>query len=182
MAKKITKKKHSFSVLKQCLLVSISLGCGYLISVMYDYKQLNDWFTLSSKSFVANNEIKNPQPKLEFYTLLAESTAPESTQSKIDKIDKIDKIEKAEKPQVVMPRDGYLLQLASFQRREDAERLKAALMMNGFDVQIHTAVQHNVTWHRVVLGPFATRIDAQQMQSSVSQRQRITGIIRKLDV
>ena len=75
---------------------------------------------------------------------------------------------------------GYVLQLASFHRREDAERLKALLIMHGIDVQIHAILQQNVSWYRVVAGPFTSREEALQMQALVGRKQRIVGIVRKM--
>ncbi len=178
MANSTSKKKQSWAVLKQITLIMGCVGCGYVLAVLYDFQQISEWFMLSQKSFIASKEVTLPQPKLEFYTLL-----PQSTPS-------VPAAAASTKPAIVavtpsvnhQHQDEFVLQLASFQRRQDAERLKAALIMNGFDVQIHPVSQQNMTWYRIMLGPFSSRTDAQQMQNLIARRQRLVGIIRKLDV
>lgn len=52
-------------------------------------------------------------------------------------------------------KDNYILQAGSFRYMEDADQLKAALVLNGFDVEIQTVETGNEgTWYRVRLGPY----------------------------
>jgi cell division protein FtsN len=76
----------------------------------------------------------------------------------------------------------YVLQLASFTRRQDAERMKSSLAMKGFSASIVAVTQQHTHWYRVVLGPFVSRGDAQHAQSLIAHRERITGMIRKMDL
>lgn len=78
-------------------------------------------------------------------------------------------------------RDAYTVQVGSFKRRQEAERMKATLAMKGFDVQIASISQQNVNWYRVIIGPFASRMQAQQAQVAFARREHITGMIRKMD-
>ncbi len=180
MANQTRKKKRSFSIVKQLLLITLSAGFGYFFSVVVDYKQLTHWFSKTKQSFVVNNEVNLPPPKLEFYTLLTKPAPAMATHSAAASPLKSAIVA------VALPtasaHDGYVVQVASFQRPQDAERLKAALIMSGFEVQVQTVAQQRVNWYRVVLGPFASRADAQQMLALVARKQRIVGIIRKMDV
>jgi cell division protein FtsN len=170
---------HTGKKFRQLVLVVLSVGCGYGLAVLYDAQQVKDWFNLSPNGLLVTHEVNKPAPKLEFYTLLSQPKAERVLEKPI--AEKVAE-KAAEKVVVVNHGSGYIVQLASFQRQEDADRLKASLAMSGFEVKIHSVLQQNVIWYRVVLGPFVNRMDAQQMQTLVSRKQRIAGIVRKLDV
>lgn len=76
---------------------------------------------------------------------------------------------------------AYLIQVASFKNRQDAERMKATLTLKGFDVSIATASQQNVNWFRVIVGPFGSRIQAEKTQVNLAHNERIHGMIRKME-
>lgn len=48
----------------------------------------------------------------------------------------------------------YILQAGSFRNGEDAESLRAEIVLLGLDVDIQTVKVDEVTWHRVRVGPF----------------------------
>lgn len=79
-------------------------------------------------------------------------------------------------------RQAYLVQLAAFNRREDAERLKALLALRGFNASISTVAQQRVNWFRVAIGPFHSLPEAEKAQANVARSERIKGIIRKFEV
>ncbi len=79
-------------------------------------------------------------------------------------------------------KDGYLLQLASFRTRPDAEHMKASLTLKGFNVIITQVMQQQLTWFRVQVGPYATKDMAVKAQQEVARSERINGMIRKMDV
>ena len=82
---------------------------------------------------------------------------------------------------VLANKETYLVQLASFRAREEAERMRAALILKGFDVNVSVAIQQNIQWYRVVMGPYVSREDAQRAQGAFARRERIMGMIRKMD-
>ncbi|MCH9757346.1 MAG: SPOR domain-containing protein [Gammaproteobacteria bacterium] len=151
-----------------------------------------------------------PKPKFEFYTLLTQEKAPLKSKSpavneptatlepvKIpEPIKAVEPTRAAESVKAVdsvkndvpaapiqaLSKYTYLLQLASFQRREDAEQMKASLIMRGLDASIKTATQQGGVWHRVVMGPFESRQTAEKIQANIAQSERISGIIRRVDV
>lgn len=78
-------------------------------------------------------------------------------------------------------RDAYMVQVASFKNMQEATRMKASLLMKGFDVSITSSTQQHMTWYRVIIGPFASRAQAQQAQIAFAKREHIMGMIRKMD-
>ena len=52
--------------------------------------------------------------------------------------------------------EKYTLQAGSFQNAVDADSLKAQLAFLGLEAKVHSANVNGATWHRVVLGPFAS--------------------------
>ena len=59
----------------------------------------------------------------------------------------------------------YLVQAGSFRQPDEANRLRAQLMLMGItaDINIDTLDNEGEVWHRVVLGPFAAKEDAEQV-------------------
>lgn len=170
----------------------------------------NDSAALIIKPGVQQAEL--PKPKFEFYTLLANEqvagaapdapalpTAPSPAKVALpvplhEPLAPVATVAAApaSQPTVVEPekipsiiannRDIYLVQVGSFKRRQEAERMKASLVMKGFDVKITTSRQQYVSWYRVIIGPFPSRMQAQQAQVAFAKREHITGMIRKMDV
>ena len=66
----------------------------------------------------------------------------------------------------------YLVQAGSFQTQDDANRLRARLMLTGMnaDIRIDTRDNEDEVWHRVVVGPFNSKQDAEQTMASLRQR------------
>lgn len=77
-------------------------------------------------------------------------------------------------------KDAYLVQIASFKSRQEAERVKATLSLKGFVVSIASVNQQQTIWYRVVIGPFASRDQAQKAQISVARTEHLVGMIRKM--
>lgn len=115
-----------------------------------------------------------PAPKFEFYTLLGEE--------KKTQVSRVEPILKTPAVPVLKPNtpDTWLLQLASFKNKADAEHMRAAMIMKGFDAAIDPVTQQNMTWYRVVIGPFATRLQAEKAQISIADTERIKGMIRSM--
>lgn len=155
------------------------------------------------------NEI--PKPKFEFYTLLAKDrSAPAQVTHQVNpatmaqtKVVVSPSSPAASVPNTPTPlaanqptqtpavvteskpvtssKESYLLQLASFKSKQEAERLKAALTLKGFDVHVAMSSQQQGNWFRVILGPFHSRGDAEKARMAIARSERITGMIRKMD-
>ena len=75
----------------------------------------------------------------------------------------------------------FLVQIAAFKSRQEAERMKATLVLKGFAVSITSVNQRNMNWYRVNLGPYASREMAAKAQGAIARSERIVGMIRKMD-
>ena len=60
------------------------------------------------------------------------------------------------------PEYEYMLQAASFPHREDAEALRANLLMLNLPVQTNRVEIASGIWYRVTVGPFESQVKAQR--------------------
>lgn len=74
-------------------------------------------------------------------------------------------------------KDSYSIQIASFNKKQDAEHMKAGLLLKGFEVSIVAAPQGG--WFRVILGPYPSRQEAEKIQLIIAKSERIKGMLRK---
>jgi cell division protein FtsN len=70
---------------------------------------------------------------------------------------------------VVKPAHHYELQLASFHRYEDADELKAKLVLQGYPTSISSATVNGSTWYRLWAGPYATAGQAKTIQAQLEK-------------
>lgn len=90
-------------------------------------------------------------PRFDFYDLLKETqvTVPEPTQEDIARQKKTSKA--ATEP------TEFILQVASFKTAQDAERLRAELILLNLKATTEEAkIRNGETWHRVLVGPFTS--------------------------
>nr|VFJ59949.1 MAG: Sporulation related domain-containing protein [Candidatus Kentron sp. DK] len=98
------------------------------------------------------NTAGSDKTEFEFYTILPER---EIRVSEYELRAQERTSEKAKTPVSGSMVGNYVLQVGSFRHIEDADQLKAALVLNGFDVEIQTvSTGNNDTWYRVRLGPY----------------------------
>lgn len=122
------------------------------------------------------------RPKYDFYTLLPESEvilpqaleetptpAPEQKPVTPEEAAKIDtaRAEAALNGQVPPPpppvlanapvTTQFFLQAGSFRKRDDADAVRAQIILLGQNVRVETGKVRDETWHRVLVGPFASR-------------------------
>ncbi|MGR9107658.1 MAG: SPOR domain-containing protein [Gammaproteobacteria bacterium] len=94
-------------------------------------------------------ESPKPEPektRFEFYTILPEQEL-EIPETEI-------KIRKSEEKKGRAQPGSYTLQVGSFRKFQDADRLKAELAMQGIHSTIETAKIGGTAWNRVKIGPF----------------------------
>ncbi|WAJ38118.1 SPOR domain-containing protein [Pseudomonas sp. GOM7] len=135
------------------------------------------------------------RPKYDFYTLLPESEVilpqaleetppptptPEQKPVTPEEAAKIDtaRAEAALKGEVPPPppqviasapvTTQFFLQAGSFRRREDADALRAQIILLGQNVKVETGKVREETWHRVLVGPYATREQLAGAQKSLA--------------
>ena len=78
--------------------------------------------------------------------------------------------------------EHYVVQVAAFKNRQDADRLKANFALKGLDAVVVLVNQQNNTWYRVMLGPFVSRDEAMRIQGVVSRTEHINGMVRRVGV
>ncbi|MBB6519808.1 SPOR domain-containing protein [Pseudoteredinibacter isoporae] len=101
-----------------------------------------------SRATQAAEEKPVPQPRFDFYELLKESEVV--VEKSADAYDGGGPREQKNME--------YLLQVGSFRSPNDADRLHAELALSGFDSQVEKVkVRNGSTWHRVLVGPYASR-------------------------
>jgi cell division protein FtsN len=91
-------------------------------------------------------------------------------------------VPKPEKPQIAKqipkPRGRFLVQVASFKIRNDAEHMKGTLTLKGFEVNVVTiSTPQKGVWYRVVVGPYPNRDLAQKAQVILSSSERLHGMV-----
>ena len=149
--------------------------------------------TQASKAAAAKPATNEPaKPKYDFYTLLPESevilppqaieqpaAVPEQKPVSPEEAAKIDaaRAEAALNGQVPPPppvvakgpvSSQFFLQAGSFRRKDDADSLRAQIILLGQSVQVETGKVREETWHRVLVGPVATREQRGQAQKTLS--------------
>jgi cell division protein FtsN len=73
---------------------------------------------------------------------------------------------------------AYLVQVASFKARRDAEQMKGILTLKGYEVQVVPVSQPQGNWFRVMVGPYANRDLAQQAQVYLAKNERLRGMVK----
>lgn len=73
----------------------------------------------------------------------------------------------------------YVIQVASFRSQTEARKLREKLLQRGYNVKIMSVMQQSTYWYRVMVGPFPSMGQAQQVQSALSYQEHVRGMIRK---
>lgn len=164
---------------------------GYTLAWFYSPQTLTTWLDAhlgggqQTPPPVQAKASELPKPKFEFYTLLTQEKAAPQQKAPLametPEAPKATPSKATPKPVVSTSAYQYVLQLASFQRREDAEEMKASLIMRGLEVSIQSVNQAGNAWYRVEMGPFASRVQAEKTQDAVLKSERIMGMIRRMD-
>ena len=84
-------------------------------------------------------------------------------------------------PKSMPAKVAYTIQVAALRTQQDAERMKASLLLRGFQVNVSTIASNGITWYRVMVGPFASRAQAEETQSVLVRRERMNGMIKAFD-
>lgn len=199
MAKEYTKKNKTHPrTSTPWLLALTAFFCGYLSGNLFNLSELAAWIKTNVASEdkkeampkPANVQAKLPKPKFEFYTLLTqeESVTPAIShavpaESRPSAPKEMTAVKQAApvKTERKENKENYVVQIASFNKKQDAERMKASLILKGFNVAIVSVKRQNMEWFRVMMGPFPNRIEAEKAQVDVARSERVMGLIRKMD-
>lgn len=122
----------------------------------------------------ANKSIKStaksqklPTTKFDFYTLLPEREV----------IVPVEQEHTAEQPAQAF---NYILQAGSFKNSEDADRLRAQLILMDLEVRIDPVTSNNGDlWHRVQVGPFQDRSKLSRARSILISNGIDTLLLRR---
>ena len=113
---------------------------------------------------------KQPQPRFDFYKLLKdqELTLPDNA------------TELADTP----TQDTlYLLQVGSFRNNEDADRLRAQLLLLNLAVTVEKVRSRNGDdWHRVIVGPFKSRSKLAKARSILASNEISSLLLKRRDI
>lgn len=75
-------------------------------------------------------------------------------------------------------RGAFLVQVAAFKARRDAEQMKGSLTLKGFNVSV-IPINHATKgiWYRVVVGPYPNRSLAQRAQGDLARNTHLHGMV-----
>lgn len=79
---------------------------------------------------------------------------------------------------VTPPNHHYALQLAAFRRYQDADELKAKLILQGYPTTISNATVNGTQWYRLSIGSYTTVADAKSVQAKLEK----THLVRHTQV
>lgn len=189
---------------RQFLQVMMAFLTGYLVASFFDFASLSHWAnTRFLTQSVAENPSGNiartskdtalPKPKFEFYTLLANgrtqvaSAQPQPAAKQPVKVQtaappvQVASTPAGETPVRTIPgnQESWVIQVGSFKTMPEAERMKAALILKGYTVNITSISQPQGNWFRVLIGPYTSQNEAQQAHVAFSRNERVVGMIRK---
>ena len=106
------------------------------------------------------------QPRFDFYEILKER--------EVEVPDRSGEIEAAVKTDVEM-----FLQVASFRNGDDADELRANLLLQNMNAFIERVDSNGSLWHRVVVGPFESRSRMAKARSDLAAQEFNTLLIRR---
>lgn len=98
-----------------------------------------------------------PKPRFDFYQLLKETEVvvkevPSHTAKETEAIEA----------------QEFILQVGSFKKTADADRLRAELILINLEAQVETVtVRNGETWHRVLVGPYQSRSKVAKARSTL---------------
>lgn len=65
----------------------------------------------------------------------------------------------------------YWLQAGSFRSEADADELRAMLLLQNLEARISDVISQDVLWHRVMVGPFASRTQMASARQALVESQ-----------
>ena len=122
--------------------------------------------SISTEQADSSPEESTPRPRFDFYTLLPEQT--------ID-VDPTTIATARNQP----AQDQFLLQAGSFRQAADADRRRAELLLLGLEAHVEEAQGDTGLWHRVYIGPFASRSRLAKARSLTAQQGIDTLLLRR---
>lgn len=81
----------------------------------------------------------------------------------------------------VASKENFVVQVASFRTRQDAEKVKANLILRGYDVSVVAVNTAQGAWFRVLLGPYNNRLAAEKNLTNLARSEHIKGMLKRMD-
>lgn len=127
-----------------------------------------------NKASTAKTQPSEQKPRFDFYDLLKEANVPTPRPSPASQGDK---------PTTQAPETEYVLQVASFKSKEDAEALRAQLILLNLEATVQDAtVRNGETWYRVLAGPYQSRSRMSKARSTlISNKYEALVLKRQID-
>jgi cell division protein FtsN len=122
-----------------------------------------------------------PKPSFEFYTILPEMEVviPDEELVSPDKRDDAAAKHETASPAVKEGED-YILQMGSFRRFEDADRMKAKLALIGIEADIQkVSINNRDTYHRVRSGPYHSQRELNNARR-LAKKNNIASLVIRL--
>ncbi len=117
------------------------------------------------------DQTEKQKPRFDFYELLKESDIPILTESESGA---------NEQSQQNGPEVEYLLQVASFKSKEDAEQLRAQLLLLNLAAYTENAkIRNGETWHRVLVGPFKSKSKLSKARSTLLSNRHEALVLKR---
>ncbi|MYM63585.1 SPOR domain-containing protein [Pseudomaricurvus sp. HS19] len=102
-----------------------------------------------------------PKPRFDFYQLLKETEVVVQEPTPGGK-------GKNSTPEAETVPQEYILQVGSFKKVADADRLRAELILMNLDASVETVtVRNGETWHRVLVGPYTSQSKVANARSTL---------------
>ena len=182
-------KKNLIATHKSKLVFLCLLLCAFML---YHYSSIDiEQIQKGVYTKIQSNQTRPkalPRPKFEFYTRLPQSngafntekkSAPQTPPIKAKASIKKGTIPVIDAKPIALNTHHYLIQVASFKKRSDADNLRANLIMQGHTVSLSHFKNSQTTWYRVQLGPFSSLQQAKQKQLAL-ERAHYNGLIKKI--
>lgn len=111
------------------------------------------------------------KPRFDFYTILPEMEVAIPEKEVTGKpVQGLAQVEAA---------GTYVLQAGSFKSFEEADRLKASLVLLGIEANIQTVTVNKDTWHRVHIGPYKELTELNEVRARLKQN-HIDAVLLKI--
>lgn len=124
---------------------------------------------------------QNPKPAEKTVAAAPKSTpTPAPTQKPATPIKAQAVVVREAKPlaPITASKQRYIVQIAAFNTKKDADQMKANLTLRGYSVSILPAQQATGMWFRVILGPYSSKLAAQQAKLTVAKNEHLQGMVK----
>lgn len=112
---------------------------------------------------------KPANPKFDFYTLLPNPQEATDADSATTQAKQTTNAAPVTSSKPALELHQYILQAGAYKNYADADKVRAKLILQGFDVQIKAAEVKGVTWQRIIVGPYKSLPDAQKSQQKLAK-------------